>query len=65
MSACTQGLKVSPEKGKVIMFYSLTADGKIDKHSLHGSCPVIGQKEKWAANKWVWSSPMTAWGITN
>jgi len=65
MTSCERGLKVSPSKGKVIMFYSLLGDGSIDKHSLHGSCPVIGSKDKWAANKWVWSSPMTAFGITN
>jgi len=60
MSACDRGLKVKPQMGKVIMFYSLTPDGKGDKSSLHGACPVEGGEAKWAANKWVWSSPMSA-----
>ena len=59
MAACDQGLKVAPKKGKVIMFYSLTPDGRGDKFSLHGACPVVGTDPKWAANKWVWSAPMT------
>jgi prolyl 4-hydroxylase len=54
---CTKGLLVKPEKGKVIIFYSLLPDGRRDALSLHGACPV---KEgiKWAANKWVWNAPM-------
>jgi prolyl 4-hydroxylase len=54
---CQMGLRVRPEAGKVIIFYSQTPDGKLDPYSLHGACPV---KEgiKWAANKWVWNAPM-------
>jgi prolyl 4-hydroxylase len=54
---CESGLKVRPETGKVIIFYSMTFDGSTDPNSLHGACPV---KEgiKWAANKWVWNEPM-------
>lgn len=50
-------LKVKPEKGKVILFYSLLADGSGDVLSLHGACPVE-EGVKWAANKWVWNAPM-------
>jgi prolyl 4-hydroxylase len=54
---CNGGLKVKPEKGKVIIFYSMKHDGTPDTNSLHGACPVkIGIK--WAANKWVWNEPM-------
>jgi len=50
---CSVGLLVKPERGKVIIFYSLTADGELDPLSLHGACAVKGEKEvKWAANKW-------------
>jgi prolyl 4-hydroxylase len=51
-----RGLRVKPERGKVIIFYSMTPDGKLDPYSLHGAAPV---KEgiKWAANKWVWNMP--------
>jgi prolyl 4-hydroxylase len=56
-SDCETGLLVKPVVGKVIIFYSLKADGRTDEKSLHGACPV---KEgiKWAANKWVWNEPM-------
>lgn len=53
----TTMLQVKPEKGKVIIFYSLLANGTGDPLSLHGAHPV---KEgiKWAANKWIWNAPM-------
>ena len=54
---CTNGLLVKPQRGKVIVFYSLTADGKGDELSLHGACKVE-EGIKWAANKWVWNAPM-------
>lgn len=58
-SDCSIGLKVKPQKGKVIIFYSLDARGQMDTLSLHGACPVIGEDDvKWAANKWIWSAPM-------
>jgi prolyl 4-hydroxylase len=53
---CQQGLRVKPERGKVIIFYSLLPDGTGDVRSLHGACPVI-HGIKWAANKWVWNQP--------
>lgn len=39
MQECS-GLLVKPEKGKVIIFYSLYMDGGTDDHSLHAACPV-------------------------
>ncbi len=54
---CTKGLLVKPEKGKVIVFYSLLPNGEGDVLSLHGACPVK-EGVKWAANKWVWNAPM-------
>ena len=53
---CQRGLRVKPERGKVIIFYLLLPDGTGDQRSLHGACPVI-QGIKWAANKWVWNQP--------
>eukprot|EP00518_Triparma_eleuthera_P004832 CAMPEP_0182463108 /NCGR_PEP_ID=MMETSP1319-20130603/7146_1 /TAXON_ID=172717 /ORGANISM="Bolidomonas pacifica, Strain RCC208" /LENGTH=417 /DNA_ID=CAMNT_0024662615 /DNA_START=152 /DNA_END=1401 /DNA_ORIENTATION=- len=54
LSDCSDGngLKVKPEKGKVIIFYSLNFDGTVDPYSLHGGCPVISG-EKWSGNKWL------------
>ncbi|XP_027366890.1 probable prolyl 4-hydroxylase 9 isoform X2 [Abrus precatorius] len=46
------GLKVTPRQGDGLLFYSLFPNGKIDKTSLHGSCPVI-KGEKWVATKWI------------
>jgi len=54
---CDDGLKVKPQRGKVIIFYSMTADGVVDPFSLHGACPVK-QGTKWAANKWIWNEAM-------
>eukprot|EP00658_Telonema_sp_P-2_P029236 TRINITY_DN22265_c0_g1_i3.p1 TRINITY_DN22265_c0_g1~~TRINITY_DN22265_c0_g1_i3.p1 ORF type:complete len:187 (-),score=17.63 TRINITY_DN22265_c0_g1_i3:115-675(-) len=51
-----QGLKVRPEKGSAVLFYSLTASGDLDDFSLHGGCPVLSKDTiKWAANQWVWN----------
>ena len=57
-SSCEVGLKVKPQKGKVIIFYSLDAAGDLDDYSLHGACPVGEGNLKWAANKWIWNAPM-------
>ncbi|GAU15014.1 hypothetical protein TSUD_48090 [Trifolium subterraneum] len=46
------GLKVKPKQGDGLLFYSVYPNGKIDKKSLHGSCPVI-KGEKWVATKWI------------
>ncbi|KAI9181834.1 hypothetical protein LWI28_019115 [Acer negundo] len=46
------GLKVKPQRGDGLLFYSLFPNGTIDQTSLHGSCPVI-KGEKWVATKWI------------
>ena len=50
-SNCEGIFKVTPRKGKVILFYSLKPDGSFDEYSLHGGC-AVAKGEKWAANKW-------------
>ena len=57
MQDCETGLRVTPQKGRVIIFYSLLPNGQYDPLSLHGACPVK-EGVKWAANKWVWDEPM-------
>mmetsp|Transcript_379 Transcript_379/g.726 ORF Transcript_379/g.726 Transcript_379/m.726 type:complete len:512 (+) Transcript_379:136-1671(+) len=57
-SDCSRGLKVKPQKGKVIIFYSLDASGALDPLSVHGACPVGEGNVKWAANKWIWNAKM-------
>ncbi|KAL7571316.1 hypothetical protein ACA910_007637 [Epithemia clementina (nom. ined.)] len=56
-SSSSSGLLVKPERGKVIIFYSLLMSGKVDPNSLHEACPVK-EGTKWAANKWIWNEPM-------
>ncbi|KAE8667882.1 putative prolyl 4-hydroxylase 9 [Hibiscus syriacus] len=46
------GLKIKPQRGDGLLFYSLFLNGTIDLTSLHGSCPVI-KGEKWVATKWI------------
>ncbi|MBA0579822.1 hypothetical protein Gorai_022067 [Gossypium raimondii] len=46
------GLKVKPQRGDGLLFYSLFLNSTIDPTSLHGSCPVI-KGEKWVATKWI------------
>lgn len=43
-------MQYKPVKGDAVLFYSLHANGTIDKHSLHGGCPVK-QGEKWVMTK--------------
>jgi prolyl 4-hydroxylase len=46
-------LKVKPEIGKAVLFYSQLPDGNMDELSQHRAHPVrIG--EKWLVNLWVW-----------
>jgi hypothetical protein len=39
-----------PVKGDAVLFYSIHPNGTIDKHSLHGGCPVQ-RGEKWVMTK--------------
>ena len=46
-------LKVKPEKGKAVLFYSFLPDGNLDDLSQHAALPV-GTGEKWLTNLWIW-----------
>lgn len=53
---CSVGLRVKPQKGKVILFYNLLPNGKLDPLSLHGGCRVLEKNaSKWSANFWLWN----------
>mmetsp|Transcript_13811 Transcript_13811/g.45114 ORF Transcript_13811/g.45114 Transcript_13811/m.45114 type:complete len:524 (+) Transcript_13811:90-1661(+) len=55
---CSKGLSVYPQEGKVIIFYSMLADGRMDELSLHGGCDVLDQNQtKYSANFWLWNKP--------
>ena len=49
----SDALKVKPERGKAVLFYSLLPDGNMDDLSQHAAMPVM-QGEKWMANMWIW-----------
>lgn len=53
---CDMGYSVKPERRKVIIFYNMHPDGKLDADSLHGGCKVKNGT-KWSANFWVWNVP--------
>lgn len=57
MQDCESGLLVRPQRGKVVIFYSLKMNGETDDSSLHGACPVK-EGVKFAGNKWVWNEAM-------
>lgn len=46
-------LRVVPEVGKAVLFYSLLPDGNMDDLSQHAAAPVT-KGEKWLINLWVW-----------
>jgi len=54
MVECDYGLKIQPEKGRAIIFYSLLPNGNGDLYSEHAACAVTSGT-KWAANKWIWN----------
>ena len=41
-----------PRKGDALLFWSMHPNGTMDKHSLHGGCPVK-KGEKWVMTKWI------------
>lgn len=61
-SSCEDGVGIHsyPQKGKVIIFYSLYPNGEGDEDSLHAGCPPRSEDEKWSANKWVWNKPQSS-----
>jgi prolyl 4-hydroxylase len=47
-------LRVEPEAGKAVLFYSQLPDGNLDDLSHHAAMPVL-EGEKWLINLWTWS----------
>ncbi len=45
-------IKISPEKGKAVVFYNVTPQGEEDPMSFHGGAPVL-QGEKWLITHWL------------
>mmetsp|Transcript_12557 Transcript_12557/g.25611 ORF Transcript_12557/g.25611 Transcript_12557/m.25611 type:complete len:562 (+) Transcript_12557:152-1837(+) len=58
VAECKSSLSVTPKRARSVLFYSQHPDGRVDKKSQHGGCPVLTEeKSKWAANLWVWNGP--------
>jgi prolyl 4-hydroxylase len=43
-------------RGDVLLFWSVTLEGKIDPASMHAGCPVI-RGTKWTGTKWLHQRP--------
>jgi len=56
ISECRSRMAIKAKKAEAILFYSQFPDGRVDRLSLHGGCPVL-EGTKWAANLWVWNGP--------
>lgn len=51
-TSCDMGFKYKPRKGDALLFYSMHPNNTLDRHSLHGGCPVI-KGTKFVATKWI------------
>eukprot|EP00548_Thalassiothrix_antarctica_P005096 CAMPEP_0194137338 /NCGR_PEP_ID=MMETSP0152-20130528/7238_1 /TAXON_ID=1049557 /ORGANISM="Thalassiothrix antarctica, Strain L6-D1" /LENGTH=563 /DNA_ID=CAMNT_0038834319 /DNA_START=22 /DNA_END=1713 /DNA_ORIENTATION=- len=57
VATCRSKFSVRPNSARAVLFYSQLPNGKEDTMSLHGGCPVLSDKPKWAANLWAWNTP--------
>lgn len=58
MASCSQGLKVTPRRGTVVLWYNYHPNGRGDRNALHAGCPVGEGLVKWSGNKWVNIKPV-------
>jgi hypothetical protein len=58
VAQCRSSLAVRPNSARAVLFYSQLPNGQPDPASLHGGCPVLTDEPKWAANLWVWNTPV-------
>jgi 2OG-Fe(II) oxygenase superfamily len=59
VAKCRSSLAIRPNSARAVLFYSQLPNGKPDPASLHGGCPVVAETPKWAANLWVWNTPVS------
>eukprot|EP00929_Paragymnodinium_shiwhaense_P107163 TRINITY_DN73227_c0_g1_i2.p1 TRINITY_DN73227_c0_g1~~TRINITY_DN73227_c0_g1_i2.p1 ORF type:complete len:549 (+),score=98.84 TRINITY_DN73227_c0_g1_i2:207-1853(+) len=52
----SETVRVRPKKGRSVLFYSHTPDGRIDGNAKHAACPVT-KGEKWIAQRWLRFEP--------
>lgn len=46
-------LKVRPEAGKALLFYSYGPDMALDEYAIHGACPMRGPSHKAILQRWM------------
>lgn len=51
------GQKVTPAKGRLVIFRNTDDQGRVVESSRHAALPVTGGVPKWVANKWVHRKP--------
>ena len=57
LSECgRQGVAVKPQRGSVLLFYSLDIRGKPSEYAQHTGCPVLAGT-KWTVTKWIHELP--------
>lgn len=56
VAKCRTRLAIRPHSSRAVLFYSQYPNGQLDPASLHGACPIL-DKQKYAANLWVWNTP--------
>merc|ERR1740121_3411878 len=50
------GISVPAQLGSAVLFYSMLANGTLDRRSMHAGCPPpVGSGVKWVANLWLWN----------
>jgi len=54
------GVRIAPQRGRVVLFDNLRADGVADPDTLHAGLPVV-RGRKWLATLWLRERPLRAW----
>lgn len=49
----SEGMNMTPQKGKAMIFYMVSPDGNLDDLTQHAALPVR-EGEKWFSNLWIW-----------
>ncbi len=57
--ACDVGLKTVAKPGDGILFFSQSPSLTLDPRSVHGGCPVEGDREKWVASRWIHTAALS------
>ena len=64
ITTCRTRLSIKPSALEMLIVYSQTADGRVDRITSHGGCPVI-LGEKWVASFYVWNGPRKGYWVHN